>query len=240
MDAFPIDKILISGATLASLLHRSSSSAGDIHGYLFGHAAVTTSNPLSDHPTADSDAAAASLLTATVTSFLSLPSHLPLPSPAAAADSSPAPLIGSFSARRKTPLRPSMKDTAAAASLHGDPSLAHTPQNSTISLAPSLFLLITTPFQDQLIHTHEYRAFQYKGGTFEPKTLQIVNLGPSFRSQYDSFSPSAAYTGELEDLYDKMLAKIDGLSRLVEQTNAKVQEQENHNMKLRCRVAGLE
>lgn len=53
-------------------------------------------------------------------------------------------------------------------------------------------------------------------------------------------SSEAAYTGELEDLYDKMLCKIDGLSRLVEQTNAKVLEQENHNMKLRLRVAGLE
>lgn len=50
----------------------------------------------------------------------------------------------------------------------------------------------------------------------------------------------AAYTAELEELYDKMLAKIDALSRLVEQSNAKVLEQETHNMKLRCRVAGLE
>lgn len=35
----------------------------------------------------------------------------------------------------------------------------------------------------------------------------------------------ASYTAELEDLYDKMLAKIEGLSRLVEETNAKVLEQ---------------
>lgn len=74
----------------------------------------------------------------------------------------------------------------------------------------------------------------------------------------------AAYTTELEDLYGKMLAKIEGLSRLVEETNAKVLEQviqswisylilgllqfdgmlfvwqETNNMKLRQRVAGLE
>lgn len=37
-------------------------------------------------------------------------------------------------------------------------------------------------------------------------------------------SSEATYTGELEDLYDKMLAKLDGLSRLVEQTNAQVLE----------------
>ncbi|GFP96179.1 hypothetical protein PHJA_001762000 [Phtheirospermum japonicum] len=49
-----------------------------------------------------------------------------------------------------------------------------------------------------------------------------------------------AHTSELEDLYYKMLAKIEGLSKSVEQTNAKVLEQENHNMRLRYRVAGLE
>ncbi|KAI7997386.1 hypothetical protein LOK49_LG10G02368 [Camellia lanceoleosa] len=48
------------------------------------------------------------------------------------------------------------------------------------------------------------------------------------------------YTGELEDLYKKMLAKVDGLARLVEKSSARVLEQENHNMKLRCKVAGLE
>ncbi|KAK4418889.1 hypothetical protein Salat_2301700 [Sesamum alatum] len=292
MDDFPIDKIQISGATLASLLHRSSSSAGDLHGYLFGHATVSTPNPLSDHPTATTTT---SLLAVTITSFLSLPSHLPLPPPPSPTNS--AALLGWFSSRRKTPLRPSLKDTTTARSLTSLASRAFTPQNSTLSLSPSIFLLVTTPFQDQLIHTHEYKAFQFKVNAFEPKSLNIVNIGPSFRSQYESFSPNvqfpmmdfelrgsnamvedeqgesladrkkqlrdqkqldtcaegfdvgrlsklmgseAAYTGELEDLYDKMLAKIDGLSKLVEQTNAKVLEQENHNMRLRCRVAGLE
>lgn len=292
MDNFPIDKIQISGAALASLLHRASSAIGDTHGYLFGHAAVSTPNPLSDHPTT---VAATSFLVATITSFLSIPSHIPLPPPPHATASTY--LLGWFSSRRKTPLRPSLKDSTATRSLSSSPSLAFTPQNSTLSLPPSLFLLITTPFQDQLIHTHEYKAFQFKGSAFEPKSLCIVNLGPSFRSQYDSFSPNvgfpmmdcelkgpnemveddndeslaaknnqlkdqkqldsctegfeigrlsklmgaeAAYTAEMEELYDKMLAKIDGLSRLVEQSNAKVLEQENHNMRLRSRVAGLE
>ncbi|KAL7136119.1 hypothetical protein ABFS83_10G008300 [Erythranthe nasuta] len=292
MDDFPIDKIQISGATLASLLHRSSAAAGDIHGYLFGYATVFTSNSLSDHPSTTS---ATSLLIATITSFISLPSHLPLPPPPPATNSTA--LVGWFSARRRTPLRPSLKDSTTSISLSSSPTLAFTPQNSTITLPPSLFLLITTPFQDQLIHTHEYKAFQCKGNAFDPKSITIVNIGPSFRSQYDSFSPNvqfpmmdcelrgsnamiedsrgesladgkrnlkdqkqldtfsdgfeikrlgklmgseAAYTDELEDLYDKMLAKFDGLSKLVEQTNAKVLEQENRNMKLRYRVAGLE
>ncbi|KAL8517172.1 hypothetical protein ACS0TY_015402 [Phlomoides rotata] len=292
MDDFPIDKIQISGAALASVLHRASSSAGDIHGYLFGHAAVSSLNSLSDHPT---PTATATILAATITSFLSLPSHIPLPPPPNAADSTH--LLGWFSARRKTPLRPSLKETTATSSLTSSASLAFAPQNSTLSLPPSLFLIISTPFQDQVIHTHEYKVFQFKGNTFEPKSLNIVNIGPSFRSQYDSFSPNvnfpmmdcqlrapnamaedeiretladkknhlnnqkqldtcadgfeigrlrtlmgseAAYTAELEGLYDKMLAKIEGLSRSVEETNAKVLEQETHNMRLRHRVAGLE
>lgn len=53
-------------------------------------------------------------------------------------------------------------------------------------------------------------------------------------------SDAAKYTGELEDLYSKMLAKLDGLARLVEKSSARVIEQENHNMKLRYKFAGLE
>ncbi|KAG8377075.1 hypothetical protein BUALT_Bualt09G0130700 [Buddleja alternifolia] len=292
MDDLPIDKIQITGAALASLLHRSSSASGDIHGYLFGHAAVSTHNPLSDHPTTTTSTT--SLLIATITSFLSLPSHFPLPPPP---PSTSAVLLGWFSARRKTPLRPSLKDSTTTLSLSSSPSLTFTPQNSTLSLPPCLFLLVTTPFQDQLIHTHEYKAFQYRGIAFESKSLTIVNIGPSFRSQYESFTPNvpfpmmdfelrgsnamvedkeqeslgyknrqlkdqkqldscaegfeigrlsrlmgseSAYTGEIEDLYEKMLDKIHGLSRLVETTNDEVQKQEKRNMTLRYKVAGLE
>lgn len=53
--------------------------------------------------------------------------------------------------------------------------------------------------------------------------------------------PDAAnYTGEIEELYKKMLDKMVGLARLVEESSARVLEQENHNMKLRYKVAGLE
>ncbi|XP_075502363.1 uncharacterized protein LOC142540248 [Primulina tabacum] len=295
MDDFPIDKVNISGATLASLLHRSAASPADLHGFLFGHATLSIPTPLSDDSTS---AAATQIITATITSFLSLPSHLALPPPSPSP--STASLLGWFSARRKTPLRPSLRDSTTTLTLSSSLSLAFTPQNSTISLPPSLFLLLTTPFQDQLIHTHEYKAFQYRipAYSFEPKSLTIINIGPSFRSQFDFFVPNAPfpfmdfeprgsdamaeddkeqtlgstkrnlvnqkqldmhaegfdihrlnklvgteavnYTNELEDLYGKMLAKIDGLSRSVEQTSAKVLEQENHNMRLRYKVAGLE
>lgn len=50
----------------------------------------------------------------------------------------------------------------------------------------------------------------------------------------------AEYASELEDLYRKMLLKLEGLARLVEKSSARVLEQENKNLKLRCRLAGLE
>lgn len=45
------------------------------------------------------------------------------------------------------------------------------------------------------------------------------------------------YTAGLEDLYEKMLSKIESLARLVETSSAKVLEQENLNRKLRYKVA---
>ncbi|KAK8500239.1 hypothetical protein V6N12_041481 [Hibiscus sabdariffa] len=46
-----------------------------------------------------------------------------------------------------------------------------------------------------------------------------------------------SYTSGLEDLYEKMLLKTESLVRLVEASSAKVVEQENHNRKLRYKVA---
>lgn len=135
--------------------------------------------------------------------------------------------------------------------------------------------------------------FQYSISTdsFDPRSLDVVNIGPSFRSNYEAFMPNSpfplmafqmrgsnamvedvsggnlkdqkvldgcaegfeigklsklmgseasSYAGELEELYDKMLAKLHGLARLVEKSDTEVLEQENHNMKLRRKIAGLE
>lgn len=51
---------------------------------------------------------------------------------------------------------------------------------------------------------------------------------------------ASGYTAEVEDLYTKMIGKLNGLARLVEKSSAKVLEQETRNMKLRYKVAGLE
>lgn len=55
-------------------------------------------------------------------------------------------------------------------------------------------------------------------------------------------SEAVSYTSGVEDLYEKMLVKIESLARQVENTSAKIREQEDHNRKLRykaARTAGL-
>ncbi|GAA0183867.1 hypothetical protein LIER_31206 [Lithospermum erythrorhizon] len=303
MDDLPIHDIHISGPTLAALLHRFTSSSGDLHGLLFGHVTFSTPSSLSDDPITTTTTTAAivptspSHLTATITSFISLPSHFPLPFDPPPHHPS-ATLIGWFSGRRKTTLRPSLKESTTTQSLSSLTSLGFKPENSQntpldISLPPSLFLLLTTPFYEQLIHTHEYKAFQYSilTDSFEPKSLNVVNIGPSFRSNYEAFtanspfplmpfelmglssmnedggsdslkdqkaldgcaqgfeigrlgklmgSDASNYSAGLEELYDKMLAKLEGLTRLVEKSSNEVLELENHNMKMRRKIAGLE
>ncbi|KAM1095058.1 hypothetical protein TB1_009417 [Malus domestica] len=50
-------------------------------------------------------------------------------------------------------------------------------------------------------------------------------------------SEATNYTAGIEDLYEKMFVKIETLTRLVEQSSAKVIEQENHNRRLRYKAA---
>ncbi|KAA8517466.1 hypothetical protein F0562_017759 [Nyssa sinensis] len=328
MDDLPLQKIQISGPTLASMIQRFSSSPGDVDGLLFGRVAhITPSNFSDDDPTTTTSSSTLSsdspTLIATITSFfcfnstttfydstgqLNVVSLRRLLSSDRDRDSnSPNSLIGWFSGRRKTPLRPSMRESSVTSSLSSKIQFSFQVENSpkSYTLSPCIFLLLTTPFQDQLIHTHDFRAYQFRLSTdyFEPKTLYVVNIGPAFRGHYGAFSPNspfpalscelrglhsssmvedsksdgeslrgmrkiskedqeelnacaegfevgrlsrlmgseaANYTAELEELYDKMLAKLDGLARVVEKSSARVLEQENHNLKLRHKIAGLE
>nr|XP_043621079.1 uncharacterized protein LOC122592828 [Erigeron canadensis] len=298
MDNMTLTKIQISGPTLASLLHRVSSSSGDIDGLLFGHVTTTTPITLSDDPSPSSTTTISDqpTLTATVTSFFSSTTTATFYTPSGDINtqtlttltSNQPPLIGWFSSRRKTHLRPSMRETQVTSSL-----VSNLGQNPCF-----VFMLLTTPFHDQLIHTHEYKAFQYVSisDIFVPKSLDVVNLGPAFRGHYGNFTPSslfpdlpfevkglnnmieddvnddngktdnekfgkmcdendgfnigrlknlmgenaAKYTDELEMLYNGMIKKLNGLAKVVEGSSAKVLEQENHNMKLRYKVAGFE
>ncbi|KAI3771114.1 hypothetical protein L6452_02270 [Arctium lappa] len=303
MDAISLQKIQISGPTLASLIQRVSSAAGDVDGLLFGRVSHITPFTLSD----DSSTATTSdqpTLVATVTSFFSSNStstfysasgQLDTPTLNNLLSTSDDRLIGWFSGRRKTQLRPSMRESSVTSALASSIQFSSQVQSSPESLTfpPCIFFLLTTPFQDQLIHTHEYKAFQFRSSTdsFDPKTLDVVNLGPAFRGHYGNFTPNspfpdlpfqvkglncesmvedegekenqkfgtlcdqsfkigrlkslmgseaANYTAELEELYNNMINKLNGLAKLVEQSSARVLEQENHNMKLRYKVAGFE
>ncbi|XP_047328058.1 uncharacterized protein LOC124931595 [Impatiens glandulifera] len=308
MDDLPLHKVSISGPILASMIQRFISSPGDIEGLLFGRVThLTITNFSDDTSTSTPDSPT---LLATVTSFLSFNSSGDLsPTSVRRLLSSPPfsdhnnSLLGWFSGRRKTPIRPSLRDSSLTASFSSDTQFSLQVDNSSYNIPPCLFFLFTTPIQDQLIHTHEYRAYQFRLSTdsFEPKTIDVVNLGPAFRGHYGSFSPNspfpaihcemkasgsstsddgkidkeslmgmkkfskdqkeldmvadgfhisrlnslmgpeaANYTSELDNLYVKMLAKLEKLGRLVEKSSAKVSEQENLNMKLRYKVAGME
>uniref|UniRef100_J3MLP7 Uncharacterized protein n=1 Tax=Oryza brachyantha TaxID=4533 RepID=J3MLP7_ORYBR len=116
-------------------------------------------------------------------SSLSRPSTLsdPLgrfqPSPAAG----PA-TIGFFSSRRRTALRPSMRELSLARSLSKALALNH----------PLLFLLVSSSSSPNLsTHTYDHRAFLLIDSRLVPTSLDVANVGPGFRDQYHSFAPES-------------------------------------------------
>ncbi|XP_019446373.1 PREDICTED: BRISC complex subunit Abro1-like isoform X1 [Lupinus angustifolius] len=301
MDDSPLQKIAISGPTLASLIQRFSTSPSSIDGLLFGHVTQLTPLNLSDD---SADSADSPTLLATVTGFLSSPSSF-FDSSGIVNPSSlrrllhhhNCSLLGWFSARRKTPLRPSMREFSVTASLSSLSQFSSSIKNATkpSNFDPCVFLLFASPSVDHNthIHTHEYRAYQFRGtgNSFEAKSIQVINIGPAFRGHYGSFSPNSmfpaldcevggspmkedeerlsrmkqvakdkkelddyaegfeigklsklmgseatSYTAGLEDLYEKMLVKIQNLTRDVENSSVKVLELESYNKKLKLKI----
>ncbi|XP_021744917.1 uncharacterized protein LOC110710879 [Chenopodium quinoa] len=284
MDDLPLLKVTISGPTLSSLINRFASSPSNTQGLLFGKFSLHTSSLSDDSP---SPSPSPSSLIATITGFIS--------SGNSSDDLSSLlrrthhrHVIGWFSGRRRSPLRPSLHEFAVSQSISSE--------------SPRVFLLLTTPFNDPqlLIHTHEYRVYHFNRleNSFETTPLDVVNIGPAFRGQYGAFSPNSelpflpcnfqggspmkddenmnlkemkrvakdqkdleayaaagyelgslsrlvgsdavSYVSGVEELYEKMLARLDCLAAQVEGSSSKVLEMEIHNMKLRHRVAGLE
>ncbi|KAE8697858.1 PRA1 family protein B4-like [Hibiscus syriacus] len=202
MDDLALHKLAMSGPTIASMIQRLSSSAADVDGLLFGHVTYVASSTLPDDDSAQSSPD--SQLVATVSGFLCFPSLLSFYDSLGRVDSSRLssithlnhePLIGWFSSRRKTPLRPSMREFCVTRSLSSTPNLSLPIQNSDPDslFPPSIFLLFTTPLQDQFIQTHQYRAlhFQSSRTCFNPLSIDVVNIGPAFRGHYGSFSPTS-------------------------------------------------
>ncbi|KAK8464712.1 hypothetical protein PHAVU_010G064400 [Phaseolus vulgaris] len=304
MDDPPLQKIAISGPTLASLIQRFSTSPSAIHGLLFGH---ITHLPIT---LSDDSSSAAPTLLATVTGFLCSPSFHD--SSGAVLPSAVLPhssLLGWFSARRRSALRPSMREFSVTSSLSSLSQFSSSIDNSNPNLnsnspeqpslfPPCVFLLLASPPFDHapssFVHTHEYRAFQFCTGPqcFEPRSLDVINIGPAFRGHYGAFSPNSrlpaldcgprgspmddggderlagmkqaakdqreldgcaegfevgrlsrmvgsdarSYTEGLEELYQKMLVKIQNLTSLVDESSAMVLQQENHNRKLKHKI----
>ncbi|KAL0744126.1 hypothetical protein Bca4012_085639 [Brassica carinata] len=312
MDDPSLEKIEISGPTLASLIQRASSSPGDVDGLIFGQIHRIVSTTLSDDSPPEpspSSSSSSDQIVATVTSFVCSGKTVSFYDPLGRVDSpridslrvnSPDRLLGWFSARRKTSNRPSMRELAVSSSLS---SRFQSPiENSRTTASSSVFVLLTTPSTDQLIHTHEYRAYQFRATNqrLEPRSLGIINIGPAFRGHYGSFNPksgfpplvcemsssammmmsedrdegslsakkeavkdqrevdaladgfrvgslrrlvggeAASFTGGIEEMYERMLAKVESLASEVEKSSAKVLELDNHNRKLRYRVARIE
>ncbi|KNA03657.1 hypothetical protein SOVF_207040 [Spinacia oleracea] len=289
MEDLPLLKVSISGPTLSSLINRFASASSNTEGLLFGKFSLHTPSLTDDD--SPSPSPHPSSLIATVTGFISS-GNSPGDLDSLLRRNHHRHVIGWFSGRRRSPLRPSLHEFAVSQSLSSADS-------------PRIFLLLTTPFHDSqsLIHTHEYRVYHFvkSGNCFEATPLDVVNIGPAFRGQYSAFSPNSelpclpyefqggspmkedekerenmnlremkrvakdqkdleayaagyelgslsrlvgsdavSYVGGVEELYEKMLAKLDCLANQVEGSSSKVLEMEIHNMKLRHRVAGLE
>ncbi|KAG2272531.1 hypothetical protein Bca52824_067086 [Brassica carinata] len=208
MDDLSLERIEIPGPTLASLIQRASSSPGDVDGLLFGQIHRIASTTLSDDSPAEPSASISSSsssdqIVATVTSFISSGKTVSFYDPSAELTragstlqlGSPDRLLGWFSARRTTANRPSMRELAVASSLSSRFQLPIENSESPNSMPSSVFILLTTPLTDQLIHTHEYRAYQFRplNRRLEPRSLGIVNIGPAFRGHYGSFNPKSGF-----------------------------------------------
>ncbi|XP_072968191.1 uncharacterized protein [Typha angustifolia] len=297
-----VAKLSISSATLASLLQLSSSAAGDSDGLLFGHfSLLPPPDPIDDENPSPSPPSSSASITSLLFSGSPMSFYDPLgrinPSSPVLLRSAGAGghLIGWFSSRRRSPLRPSMRELAVSQTLA-----------LTLDPRPRVFLLVSSSLSpNRSIHSHDYRAFiLMPNGSLEPRSLDVINVGPAFREKYGSFSPESAlpwmpcglrkggeegegerrnkrreslgsprkaagpaeqrlldasaegfgierlgqmvgpgaaeYTAELEELYGKTLVKLEGLARLVEKSSARVLEQENRNLLLRSKLAGLE
>uniref|UniRef100_A0A0D9WZW8 Protein kinase domain-containing protein n=1 Tax=Leersia perrieri TaxID=77586 RepID=A0A0D9WZW8_9ORYZ len=178
-------KLSISGAALAALLQRCVTATGDCDGLLSGHASRVPAPPPSfsdyDDPSPAQSTPAISI-SITGHSSLSQPSSLSdplgrfhLPSSASA---SAAASIGFFSSRRRTVLRPSMREVALAHSL-----------SKTLALTHPLLFLVCSSTPNLSTHSYDYRAFLLIGSRLVPTSLIVVNLGPGSRDQYNSFVP---------------------------------------------------
>ncbi|XP_034603543.1 uncharacterized protein [Setaria viridis] len=281
----PVPNLSISGAALAALLHRCAAAAADCDGLLFGRASHLPAPPASLSDYDDLPPAPALSISVSGHCSLSHPSSLSDPLGRFQAPSSdPSSAVGFFSSRRRTALRPSMRELALAN------SLSKTIEGRTTA-HPLLFILVSPSASPNFsTHSYDYRAFLLLGSRLVPASISVVNVGPGFRDQYHAFYPespmpclpipqpsspeptgqrhthtngeqkavdemvdgfgigrlqgvlgsAAGQAAEMDDMYAGMLRKLEKLAREVEESNLRVLEQENRNLLLRYRYAGMQ
>ncbi|XP_047158528.1 histone acetyltransferase KAT6A-like [Vigna umbellata] len=87
---------------------------------------------------------------------------------------------------------------------NSNPNLKSNSPEQPYLFPPCVFLLLASPSFDNApfshVHTHEYRAFQFRTGAqwFEPRSLDVVNIGPAFRGHYGAFSPTSSLSHSTE------------------------------------------
>ena len=293
MAGVSIQKVSIWGTTLASVIQKFSSSASDVDGLLLGQFGRHLPPELIDDDDDKSSSTSSPLLSPFVTDYFcfGMPSGFydslgrvdsHLLDRVLNQDQWPenCKILGWFSARRNSGLRPSIREYAVSVSILKYMKSFVPSGSSTGSL---IFMLFSSSAGNQAVHTHDYRAYTLEsnseGFSHVPTPVEIVNLGPAFRSQYNLFSPessfpwmpcgttvsdivrdgsllnirrtsrdSAALAGltegytlerlwqmvgadaeghrsELEQLYESMLLKLEGLTKLVEKSSGGILEQ---------------
>ncbi|KAM1222365.1 hypothetical protein ACFX2J_009911 [Malus domestica] len=297
MEDHSIGKVTISGPALASMIQRFSTSPGSVDGLIFGHVSHILPTLTDDSPNSTSSAT----LIATVTAFFCSASTLsfynssgrvdPIAlrrlTQAQQAQSPSSHLLGWFSGRRRTHLRPSLREFSVSNSLSSIPNLNIPIQgpsegsDGAPTLIPSLFLLFASPASirrstlmstgpTSSVHPSTHSSSNGSKSPSSPfpnlycelrvspmnvdqgeETLDQRKQHNKDQSELDMCSEglevgsisrlmgseATNYTAGVKDLYEKMLVKIETLTRLVEQSSAKVLEQENHNRKLRYKAA---
>ena len=203
------------------MIEQFSTALGDVDGLLFDHvsqiarSSISDDDPLGSSSDSSSFVATVSgfLCSGTINSFYDSAGHIDfLALRRLLADRvPPRSLISWFSGRRRSPLRPSLREFSVTVCLSTKAQFSFPIENSLSNFRPSLFLLFASPLSDQAIHTHEYKAYQYhpSSQSFEPKSIDIVNIGPAFRGHYGSFSPSSPFPSMACDLRASPMAEDD-------------------------------
>ncbi|KAH7443788.1 hypothetical protein KP509_02G050800 [Ceratopteris richardii] len=161
---------------------KESSLAGNEGGFAASQRIGSSSAPEECSPTHVSIASVSSKLYGNNTPLIDLDSSVPN----APVDTLPKLLAGQ---------QVNMDSTSLLGTLSNSGKDKGVPQIGVPPSSPCLLMLLTESGAHQAVHDHEYRLYQYHitSEKFEPKSVKIVNIGPAFRVQYNTFLPVAPF-----------------------------------------------